>query len=74
MGVKRTERKRTGLWTVQSQSASKSVKVYTCPGCGLEIAPGIAHLVAWRADDIMGEENAVAARRHWHTHCWRVEP
>jgi hypothetical protein len=72
MGRLRTETKRDGLWNVQPQAASSAVKSYLCPGCGLEIAPGTAHLVAWRADGIMGPAEDLAARRHWHTHCWKI--
>ena len=72
MGAKRQEPKRDGLWNVQPQGASAAVKVYTCPGCGLEIAPGSAHLVAWRADGLFGEDDDLAARRHWHSHCWKI--
>lgn len=72
MGRLRTEAKRDGLWNVQPHAASSAVKVYLCPGCGLEITPGTAHLVAWRADGIMGEADDLAARRHWHTHCWKI--
>lgn len=72
MGTKRVEVKRDGSWNVQPQSASTAAKTYTCPGCGLEIAPGIAHLVAWRADGLMGEADDLAARRHWHSHCWKI--
>lgn len=68
----RTETRRDGLWNVQPVSAASAVKVYTCPGCGLEIAPGTAHTVAWRADGIMGEADDLAGRRHWHNHCWKV--
>jgi len=71
-GRLRTEVRRDGTWNVQPQSASSAVKVYTCPGCGLEIAAGVAHLVTWRADGIMGEQNDLAARRHWHSQCWRI--
>lgn len=67
-----TESKRDGLWNVQPLAAAGSVKHYTCPGCGLQIAPGIAHTVTWRADGILGEQDDVAARRHWHLHCWRT--
>ncbi len=72
MGRKRVEVNRDGAWNVQPHGASNAVKVYTCPGCGLEIAPGIAHLVAWRADGIMGEADDLASRRHWHSHCWKI--
>jgi hypothetical protein len=72
MGARRTETKRDGDWNVQPQSASSAAKTYICPGCGLEIAPATAHLVAWRADGLFGEADDLAARRHWHTHCWRI--
>lgn len=71
-GRLRTEVKRDGAWNVQPQSASSAVKSYVCPGCGLEISPGVAHLVTWRADGIMGEADDLAGRRHWHTHCWKI--
>lgn len=69
-----TEPRRDGLWNVQPLSASTSSKSYTCPGCGLEVAPGIAHVVAWRADGLMGEADDLAGRRHWHSHCWKIHP
>ena len=72
-GYPHTETKRDGLWTVQSLAATSAVKHYTCPGCGQEITPGTAHLVAWRADGLMGEADDIAARRHWHAHCWRIK-
>lgn len=67
-----TETKRDGLWNVQPLAATGATKYYTCPGCGLEIAPGVAHTVTWRADGIMGGEDDLAGRRHWHLHCWRT--
>lgn len=72
LGRLRVDLKRDGAWNVQPHGASSAVKVYTCPGCGLEIPPGTTHVVAWRADGIMGEADDLAARRHWHTHCWRI--
>jgi len=71
-GSLRSESRRDGLWNVQSISASSASKSYTCPGCGLEIAPGTPHLVAWRADGLMGATEDLAARRHWHPHCWKI--
>jgi hypothetical protein len=71
-GRLRTEVKRDGGWNVQPQSASSAVKSYVCPGCGLEITPGTAHVVTWRADGIMGEADDLAARRHWHARCWKI--
>lgn len=71
-GGLRTETKRDATWNVQSLSATSATKFYTCPGCGLEIAPGTPHIVAWRADGLMGETDDLAARRHWHPHCWKI--
>jgi hypothetical protein len=65
--------KRDGLWNVQPLAAASATKVYVCPGCGLDIAAGVAHTVTWRADGIMGEADDLAARRHWHVHCWRIK-
>jgi len=72
-GRRRTEPKRDGLWNVQQHSASSAVKSYVCPGCVFPIEPGTAHVVAWRADGIMGEADDLAARRHWHAHCWKIK-
>ncbi|MFC7790435.1 hypothetical protein ACU045_15795 [Microbacterium sp. MAHUQ-60] len=71
-GWKRTETRRGHEWTVQPISAIQAVKEYTCPGCGRAIVPSTAHLVIWRADGVMGEAADLAARRHWHTGCWRI--
>jgi hypothetical protein len=71
-GRLRTEVRRDGTWNVQPQSAAAAIKVYTCPGCAQDIPIGVAHLVAWRADGIMGEQSDLAARRHWHVQCWRI--
>lgn len=73
LGAKTTQAKRDGLWNVQPLSASNAVKAYVCPGCGLEIEPGVAHTVTWRADGLMGEADDLAARRHWHVHCWKIK-
>ncbi|WEG10592.1 hypothetical protein PU630_08665 [Microbacterium horticulturae] len=71
-GFKRSEFRRGAEWTVQPVSAAQAQKPYTCPGCGGPIAVGIAHVVVWRADGILGDAADLAARRHWHTHCWKV--
>lgn len=71
-GHRRVEHRRDGDWNVQPQSASSALKAYVCPGCGLEIAMGTAHVVTWRADGIFGEQDDLRARRHWHTHCWKT--
>lgn len=73
-GARRTESKRSGTFTVQSVSAAAAVKIYLCPGCRVEVPVGQAHIVAWRADGPMSDDAELAARRHWHTYCWRMEP
>ncbi|WP_372967276.1 hypothetical protein [Microbacterium sp.] len=69
---KRTEVRRGAEWTVQPVSAVQAQKEYTCPGCGRVVTTGTAHLVVWRADGVLGDAADLAARRHWHTHCWRI--
>jgi hypothetical protein len=71
-GWKRTEMRRGVEWTVQPVSAVQAQKAYICPGCGRQIDIGVAHLVAWRADGVLGDAADLAARRHWHQHCWKV--
>ena len=71
-GWKRTEVRRGVAWYVQPVSAVQAQKSYVCPGCGQEIEPGIGHLVAWRADGVLGDAADIAARRHWHSHCWKI--
>lgn len=71
-GWKRSETRQGREWTVQPISASQAVKEYSCPGCRGVVAPGTAHLVVWRADGVLGDAADLAARRHWHTHCWKV--
>jgi hypothetical protein len=71
-GALRSETKRGSTYNVQSVSASSAAKIYLCPGCGLDITPGTPHIVAWRADGLMGAEDDLAARRHWHPHCWKI--
>lgn len=71
-GFRRRETKRGNTFVVQPIGAQSAAKEYTCPGCSLTISPGVAHVVAWRDDSILGEDSAVADRRHWHTHCWKI--
>ena len=71
-GWKRTEMRRGVEWTVQSISAAQAQKTYTCPGCGRTIDPGVAHVVTWRVDGVLGDAADLAARRHWHQYCWRM--
>lgn len=71
-GWRRTQTRRGALWNVQPVTGEGADKQYVCPGCGRVILPGTAHLVAWRADGVLGDESDLAGRRHWHEHCWRV--
>jgi hypothetical protein len=71
-GWRRTEHRRGSAWNVQPISAAQSVKVYVCPGCEQDILPGTAHIVAWRADGVLGDAADIASRRHWHLHCWKI--
>lgn len=71
-GWRRTETRRGGEWNVQPVSAVQAQKTYVCPGCGRDIVPGTAHVVAWRADGVLGDTADLAARRHWHESCWRI--
>jgi hypothetical protein len=57
-----------GEWSVRPISADYATKTYRCPGCDQEIAPGIAHVVAWPAD----HRGDLTDRRHWHTGCWHA--
>jgi hypothetical protein len=72
LGRLHVEEKRDGSWNVQPVAAASAAKHYTCPGCGLDVVPGTAHIVAWRADGLMGAEDDLAGRRHWHSHCWAI--
>jgi hypothetical protein len=59
-----TESHADGEWVVRPVSAG-GTKSYRCPGCDQEIAPTLAHMVAWRP-------GAEGDRRHWHTPCWNA--
>ena len=63
-GWRRTEVRGGREWNVQPVTEAQAVKAYLCPGCGLEVAPGVAHLVTWRADGVLGDAADLAARRH----------
>ncbi len=71
-GWRRTEVRAGRSWVVQPIGAPAAVKAYTCPGCDGTINPGIAHVVAWRSDGILGDDADIAERRHWHERCWKV--
>jgi len=70
--VFRVETRRGQRWNVQPVSGAQALKEYLCPGCGLTIPEGLAHLVVWRADGVLGDAADLEARRHWHPHCWRI--
>ncbi|TDC65916.1 ATP/GTP-binding protein [Actinomadura sp. GC306] len=65
--VQETEAGPDGEWVVRAISGAGAAKAYRCPGCDQEIPPGVAHVVAWRADDRDGRD-----RRHWHRPCWQA--
>lgn len=71
-GARTTATKRDGLWTVQPMSAAAAAKSYVCPGCSGLIEAATAHVVVWRADSILGDDDALAQRRHWHRRCWEI--
>ena len=71
-GWRRVVTKRDGDWHLQPISGERAVKVYTCPGCGGDIALGTPHVVAWRADGLFGAEDDLAGRRHWHRRCGEI--
>ncbi|GLY03626.1 MULTISPECIES: hypothetical protein [Actinoplanes] len=64
----RVQQWRDGEWMVRNIFGGAAAKTYRCPGCVQEIRPGVAHVVAWPADDF----GDAADRRHWHTGCWRA--
>ncbi len=67
-GGRRAESADDGEWVVQRVRGSD--RVFRCPGCDQEVAPGTAHVVAWRRDGLFGE--ALDDRRHWHESCWQA--
>jgi hypothetical protein len=73
-GIPELQHAPDGSWHVRRISPTRAGKDYTCPGCARTIPPGVEHVVAWRADDWRGDEQAAAGRRHWHTHCWKTRP
>lgn len=53
-------------YEVRRVDAHSAAKDYLCPDCGNPVPAGEGHVVVWPVD----EEDL---RRHWHTHCWRLE-
>jgi len=54
-------------YDVRAVAAARAAKTYRCPGCDHEIRSGMAHLVVWPTDSLLGGADD---RRHWHTPCW----
>src|SRR6218665_3597150 len=71
-GPRRQETGAGREWDVQVNLPPQAVKSYLCPGCGNRIAVGVSHVVAWRADGVLGDTADLENRRHWHTHCWQL--
>ena len=67
-GYEHMESSRDGDWSVRRIPPGAATKTYRCPGCDHEIRPGVAHVVAWPAD----ERGDLADRRHWHIGCWHA--
>ncbi|HET7475772.1 MAG TPA: hypothetical protein VFJ97_07070 [Dermatophilaceae bacterium] len=65
-GAARREAHPDGEWFVRQVSGAGARTEYRCPGCQQAIAPGLAHVVAWPAEGVLG----LAERRHWHAGCW----
>ncbi len=59
-----------GEWLVRPIPVGRSEKAYLCPGCGGNIAPGLAHVVVWPRIPPIGASSAMDYRRHWHSWCW----
>ncbi len=71
-GGARREMRRGREWFVRDVSVQRAEKIYRCPECGSDVPPGQAHVVAWSAENLFGDSAAVADRRHYHSHCWRL--
>lgn len=59
-------------WFVREIPSAQAEKRYLCPDCLTEIPIGQAHVVAWSAEHMFGDEAALRERRHYHSHCWRL--
>lgn len=71
-GGARKESHRGREWFVREIPAHRAEKSYRCPDCGRDIPQGQAHVVAWSAEHLFGDEAAIRERRHFHAHCWRM--
>jgi len=59
-------------WFVREVPSGRAEKRYLCPDCLIDIPIGQAHVVAWSAEHLFGDEAALRERRHYHSHCWRL--
>lgn len=71
-GGARVETRRGADWYVREIPAHRAEKAYRCPSCGTDVPAGQAHVVAWSAENLFGDESAIRDRRHYHAHCWRL--
>lgn len=71
-GAQRRVIRRGVSYIVRDVPAGRAAKEYRCPGCHQRIPAGTAHVVAWPETTDFGLDAGVAARRHWHQHCWRL--
>ncbi|HEX5533039.1 MAG TPA: hypothetical protein VFX33_04790 [Actinomycetales bacterium] len=72
-GAPRRQTGSDGEWLVRSVGgggADSAGKSYRCPGCDQLIPGSQPHVVAWRADFVLGDDAALGDRRHWHSACW----
>lgn len=69
-GGARREQRRGTEWFVRDVPAARATKLYRCPECAATIPIGQAHIVAWSAEYLFGDEAALRDRRHYHRHCW----
>ncbi|KAE8763080.1 hypothetical protein [Georgenia thermotolerans] len=70
-GMPRSERGPDGgSYSVRQVRGSE--KSYRCPGCDQLIPPGVAHVVAWQTDHLLGAQAGIDDRRHWHSGCWQA--
>lgn len=61
-----------GVYLMRHVPAARALKTYVCPGCHSPIQPGVAHIVAWPEEPRSGMQTGLEERRHWHSHCWRL--
>ena len=71
-GGARRQRRGGREWFVRDIPAHRAEKTYRCPDCGTDVPPGQAHIVAWSAEHLFGDQAAASGRRHYHAHCWRL--